>query len=186
MNNLYLHRVFEQYGDDEQERLEFDLATFAVNEKHTNLGRLFDYYKSLMRADLPRATEFQPGLKLDSQTLEKIAWVETVNESPDNFVMQNHPAMPNGTFGAELTGQRLAEFPAEIHADALIVEYNRCRRLRRPMYHEIDQTIGGISRAYRRIMLPLVDERGVVTRVAYAYRFVREPRSVDILGQSDR
>lgn len=176
--NMYRHRVFEQFGEDEQERLEFDLDTFAVGEKMSHLRELYLYWRSLAGDGLPRADRFRPAEKLSGPALTTSAWVDTSVASPDGFVMHEHPEMPSGPFGRELTGVRLADFPVPMHADALIVEYARCRRDGRPMFHEIDQTIGGVSRAYRRIMLPLANERGEVVRVAYGYRFLREPEIV--------
>jgi len=176
----YVRRVQEEYLGDEQERLELHLNDLLINEGHTSLGELYRYYCSLRRDDLPFESEFVPSRHIGSSILSMSASVDTGAVSPENFIMRDHPEMPSGPFGTELTGLRLVEFPSALHADSLIDEYSACRRRRQPMYHEIDQTIGGVSRAYRRLMLPLLDPAGDVKRIAYGFRFLREPHVVPL------
>jgi hypothetical protein len=81
--------------------------------------------------------------------------------------MRDHPDNLIQGFGRELSGKVLAEFPSKMHAKSLMLEHLRCKRWKVPLYHEIDQVINGIGRHYTRLMVPLVDETGTVTRIYY-------------------
>ena len=60
-----------------------------------------------------------------------------------------------------------------MHYRACASEYLISIRERVPIYHEIDQAIGDISRHYVRLMLPVVDKMGRVVRLVYAVRIVK-------------
>ena len=49
-------------------------------------------------------------------------------------------------------------------------EYEHCKHLRRPLYNEIDQVVRGICRHYVRLMLPLIEDKGEITKIAYVTR----------------
>ena len=60
-------------------------------------------------------------------------------------------------------------------ATATAMEYNACKHARAPMYHEIEQIIGGVMRHYTRIVLPVADRHGKVVKLYCGFRRVREP-----------
>ena len=85
--------------------------------------------------------------------------------------MRNHPAGVCGNWD----GAPFADHAAQTHARALAREYFNCKTLRAPAYIHTEQTMLGVDREYAKLLVPLADETGAITRVAYAWRFVRDP-----------
>lgn len=156
-------------GNDVQVRILFDMNAFAEKEASTHLDILHYYWSSLqIEVDsLPKVSEFRPKEILPVPAHGSVGWIDASAEDPQDFVMRNHPENPVFGLGRELNDRNLSEFPNKMHAKSLILEYLRCKRWKVPLYHEIDQVIGGIGRHYTRLMLPLVDETGNVTRIYY-------------------
>ncbi|MEK9671698.1 MAG: hypothetical protein VW268_04245 [Rhodospirillaceae bacterium] len=67
---------------------------------------------------------------------------------------------------------RLGDLPIAMIRDACIREYTFCRDIREPIYSEIIQVLCGFARHYVRLLLPLADGAGRVTRIAYVVRRV--------------
>lgn len=156
-------------GDDEHCRRQFSLNDFAEMEQNSYLDVLF-YYWNALRGDgreLPRVESFCPTGVFGPDVLHWIRGVDTTSENPENFLLRDHhsslPALlPNGLHGRPVT-----DFPSKAHARATLRDYVLCRRLRSPMYHEINQVVCGVPRHYVRLLLPLVDANGRVVRLAY-------------------
>ena len=53
-----------------------------------------------------------------------------------------------------------------------------CRQTHEPLYHQIDQTMNGMRRVYRRLLAPFEDQAGRVRKVYYAVRWLAEPAVV--------
>lgn len=156
-------------GNDVQVRILYDLNTFAEKEKSTHLDILHYYWCSLQieKETLPRISEFHPTDILRRPFHDLCGWIDSSAEDPHNFVMRDHPENPVYGLGSELNDCLLSEFPNKMHAKSLTLEYLRCKRWKIPLYHEIDQVIGGIGRHYTRLMLPLIDDTNTVTRIYY-------------------
>jgi len=71
-----------------------------------------------------------------------------------------------------MEGTRLGDYPNRMHRDATMAEYQLCKQLRRPLYNEFNQILAGVTRHYRRILMPLLDERGEFVRIAYSFRSI--------------
>ena len=145
------------------------MNAFAEKEKASHLDILHYYWSSLQieKNTLPKISEFHPQDVLPAVGQCPVGWIDSSADDPNNFVMQNHPENPVYGLGIELNDRFLSEFPNKMHAKSLLLEYLRCKRWKAPLYHEIDQVIGGIGRHYTRLMLPLVDETGTVTQIHY-------------------
>jgi len=167
-----LDTLHENDGQDDQSRFLISLNDFAERESGTLLDTIF-YYWDALRGDgreLPNVRHFDLRDIFGEASQDSMSAVITKATDPENFVLVNHGTSQLGPFGADLEGKRLCDVPSAIHARASAFEYQQCKSLRRPFYHEVDQVIGGISRHYVRIMLPLVDDRGDVVKIAYGIR----------------
>ena len=156
-------------GNDVQVRVLYDMNAFAEREAHSHLDILHYYWSSLQigRDTLPNYNEFRPSEVIPSRASGGVGWVDSAAEDPNFFVMHDHPVNPVSGLGRELNGKFLSQFPNKMHAKSLVLEYLRCKRWKVPLYHEIDQVIDGVGRHYTRLMLPFVDDRGIVTRIYY-------------------
>ncbi len=180
MNPLETERGWD--GKDLQVRTLYDMNVFAEKEASTHLDILHYYWSSLQieKDGLPKISEFHPGKILPNAGKCKVGWIDSSAEDPNNFVMRDHPDNPIQGFGRELSGKVLAEFPSKMHAKSLMLEYLRCKRWKVPLYHEIDQVINGIGRHYTRLMVPLVDQTGTVTRIYYGVYPLVQPKPMSI------
>lgn len=167
LNALETERGWD--GNDVQLRILYDMNAFAEKEAATHLDILHYYWSSLQidRDTLPNLSEFHPRDILPNIDNCLVGWIDATADDPNNFIMRDHPDNPIFGLGTELTDRLLSEFPNRMHAKSLVLEYLRCKRWKVPHYHEIEQVIGGISRHYTRLMLPLVDDTGTVTRIFY-------------------
>ena len=167
LNALETERGWD--GNDVQVRTLFDMNAFAEKEASTHLDILHYYWSSLQieKDTLPKVTEFHPKEIFPAPAQGSVGWIDSSVEDSKNFILRDHPENPVYGLGWELNDTFLSEFPNKMHAKSLILEYLRCKRWKVPLYHEIDQVIGGIGRHYTRLMVPLVDEAGIVTRIYY-------------------
>lgn len=164
-----LDRLSNREGDDEQCRLLFSLNTFAERERDTVPDMLYYYWDSL-RGDgrrIPRLADFRPRQVFGPQANLLIRGVDVRAEDPTHFIMRDHPGGPISPLPNGLEGKPMSAFPCRIHVAATLAEYQLCKTLRRPLYHELFQVACGIPRHYTRILLPLADDSGRVVRLAY-------------------
>ena len=125
---------------------------------------------------LPAIADFRFEKIIPDFERHDIGWIDTTAETPGDFVILHHPASPVAGWGTELGGKTLADYPNAMHAKSLALEFRRCKKWKVPLYHEIDQVIDGIAHHYTRLMVPLVDEAGTVTRIVYAVRWLEAQR----------
>ena len=87
------------------------------------------------------------------------------------------PGHPGAYFG-NYSHTALLHHPFRLHAARCAFEYELCKRVRQPIYHEITQTVGSTYRSYVRLLLPTVDSLGKVQKLYYATRYLTEPIAV--------
>lgn len=164
-----LHRRWEQSGNDEQERLMLSFDKMFTRERDTALGDLFSYWqaKRTNGDELPLENHFSPQELLPDSLRVYTAWVETETANPFNFVVRNHPSLSAWANQSDL---RLSEIGSKMNAKSCAAEYLNCKNVRRPLYHEIEQTIEGNSRHFTRLLLPVIDNTNSVTKLIYAVR----------------
>lgn len=161
-------------GPDEQSRYAYDLNAFPQRESGTLLDTMFYFWNALRGngASVPLSSQYEPRIIFGEQLPDLLSFVDARADNPENFVMIDHPKSSLDPFGSQLSGKTLGEFPNRLHRDALLLEYQICKRTQRPFYHEIDQIIGGISRHYVRLILPLVDFTGTISKFSVVTRRV--------------
>lgn len=173
-----LETVHGVKGDDAQRRT---MYAFDSVESENPLMDALQYFWSTLRQihnGTPRVSEFELNKIAPHAADAFLSWVDVSPDDPRFFLMAAHPDSPIPGMGAELTGKRLMEIPSSLHAQSTFVEYLRCKQWRTPMYHEIEQIIGGFQRHYYRLLLPLADEKGDVTRIIYMNHFLTPPRQL--------
>lgn len=165
-----LKRLVESEGQDQQERLMLCIDKMLPREQNNAIGQLFEYwrYKSLPDG-LPRVNDFDYKSALPEDVLRKICWADVSAEDPFNFVTRDHAKL---TAFQDASNHRLRDLPSRMHYRACASEYMLSIKMRKPIFHDIDQTVGSISRNYMRLMLPVADETGRVVRLVYAVRIV--------------
>lgn len=166
-----LQRRMETEGQDQQERLMLSLDTMMPREKGHAIGQLFDFWKFKAAPDgVPRIDDFPYKAALPREVLRNVCWADVTPENPFNFVTQDHAKL---TAFSDASNRRLSQHQSRMHFRACASEYMHSMRERTPIYHEIDQTVGDISRHYVRLMLPVADVTGRVVRLVYAVRIVK-------------
>ena len=173
-----LQRREERSGGDRQERLTLSMAKMFGRERGGPLFTMHDYWQAKCRRhDLPEARDFPPHRPLPPEAARRISWIDMASEDPFDFVLRNHLGL---TPGFEcFSDRRLGDHPSPMNAKSCAAEYLLCVRSRQPIYHEIDQILGGLVRQYVRLMLPAVDATGKVVRLVYVTRMLdRELRGV--------
>ncbi len=164
-----LQRKVEQVGADNQERLMLSFDKMFPRERHTALGELFMYWqaKRIDGEGLPYEDNFSSGELLPEPCRDFTAWVEATSPDPFNFTISKHPSLLEW---GNRSNRRVGELDSMMNAKSCAVEYLACIKSRQPMYHEIEQTVGGHSRHYVRLLLPLLDKAKDVSRLFYAVR----------------
>lgn len=154
-------------GENWQIRTEIAPERVCIDQRETNLAELFWYWQE--RSMLEDAVPSFENFRLAGTNLP---WVELEAEDPMQFMIRNHPAsLPLGDW----SNTRLVEHPALMHAQSCALEYLRCKLWREPTFTHIEQKILGVYRSYVKLMVPLADETGAVTRAVYATRLLGFP-----------
>ena len=147
------------------------MNTMMPREKGHAIGQLFDFWKFKAGPDgLPVLNDFSYKTALPPEVLRNVCWADVTPDDPFNFVTQDHAKL---TAFSDASNRRLGQHQSRMHYRACASEYLISIRERVPIYHEIDQAIGDISRHYVRLMLPVVDKMGRVVRLVYAVRIVK-------------
>lgn len=175
-----LETSFDTSGDNIQRRELYSMDDFAESEPPGSTNwLLFKTWSSLsLGGRIPLAmdilTDNTSTMHLDGQT----TLIDVEDPNPWNFVFMHHWHTPYARLGTELTDTRVSQYPCLMHAKALMSEYFIARECAAPVYHEIEQLIFGISRHYRRIILPLADTDSRVTKLLVGVRSIRPPYEV--------
>ncbi len=175
-----LETSFDTSGDNIQRRELYSMNEFAEAEPPGSTNWLLHKcWKSLSlggRIPLEQdvLTDNTNTMRLDGQT----TLIDVSDPNPWNFVFVAHWHTPYPNLGSELTNTRVSQYPCMMHAKALMSEYFIARESAAPVYHEIEQLIFGISRHYRRLILPLSDTENRVNKLLVGVRSVRPPFEV--------
>ena len=167
----------ETAGFDEQNRARYSIEAFLDLEQSTAPRLLYDYWLAACPAGggLPQVEDFQPKDALPPDAMQWVSWMDVSGDDPLAFVMHNHLANPVPGYGIELSDKPVEAIPDLSQATATAMDYLACKHAREPMYHEIEQIVGGVMRHYTRIVLPVEDRVGNVTKLYCGYRRITEP-----------
>jgi hypothetical protein len=156
---------------DWQERTEISVDALldieAIGERlgqpPSNIRRAFDHWSAQQTAGFVRADRFHFG---DGATI-----VDATPHDPLGF----HFIQYGGVNFRQMHGLTLGDFPIKQCVHPCAGEYFECRSSNRPLAQRIQHSIDGFTRDYVRLLLPLCDGVGRVTRLASVYRHL-EPQ----------
>lgn len=164
-----------------QERIRLPLDELMSRETDPKTGaptvvrNLFDYWQEQRTGPVPAAVSFDPQGVFASDDMRWVSWIDVRQSDPLNFILRNHP----GTVFGDWSGKALREYHNPFHARSCALEYLTCKTVQQPMYHEIRQTVGDISRTYVRLLLPVADRNRQATRLYYATRYISASVAVE-------
>lgn len=171
----------ERHPNFFQERIRMPLDELASREADPETGaptvvqNLFDYWQERRTGTVPTLDSFEPQGVFSPDDLKWVSWIDVDSSDPLNFVLQDHP----GTVFGDWSGKALREYHIPHHARSCALEYLTCKTVQRPLYHEIRQTVGDVSRNYVRLLLPVVDRSRQITRLYYATRYIDSSVAVE-------
>jgi hypothetical protein len=148
-----------QLALDEMVKRETDAASGGP----TSIRALFDYWK-----ERRNAAAFDPKGAFTPEQFRWISWVDVRRPDPMGYVFRHHP----GFLFGDWSGKSLSDYPNQIHARSLALEYLTCKVVQQPSYYEITQTVGPVTRTYMRLLLPAISRRPFVSRLYYGIRYV--------------
>lgn len=176
----FLTGTRESGRDGWQVRARADLNSLALEEgarrhggRATHLLELLRYWEDLRRGRWARQDAFMRALP--AALRDRVSYIDVTCEDPQDFLLEAHQPNPIKGLGEELSGRRLKDYPITAHAKYCAVEYIECRDSRAAHYSLIDQELRGIRRRYLRLMVPLCDLDGAMTKIAYVYRSLQPP-----------
>lgn len=158
-----------------QERTQLPLDRMVALEvspetgKPTALRSLFDYWQSRRVGEAAPACAFDPANAFTPEEFQWVSWIDVRPADPMDFVFQAHPGFLFGNW----SGKAVRDYPNEVHAKSLALEYLTCKMIRQPSYHALTQRVGNVSRTYMRLLLPVQDQNRAVSRLCYATRYER-------------
>lgn len=166
-------RIYHQADNNAegwQERCGYrlDSGTFA-RERNEPIGVLFRYWLDRAQDGLPNSSTFDPMNSLSDEIVDRISYVDCLPGIRYGWVFNRHKGVVFGKFEQ----RAIADYPILDHRIALLSEYDSIRAGRRPRFDEIVQEYGGAARHYKRLILPVADDSGDVTRLWIATRVLR-------------
>lgn len=120
---------------------------------------------------VPRFEVFNEQCRWSANPALRISYIDVRHDNPWHYVLTDHDGLAFGS----LSGKALSEYPIHQHAKSCALEYLECKSFGLPVAHYVDQQMGGIEREYVRLLLPLADRDNQVTKLAYAYRHLKQP-----------
>ena len=176
-----LETLRETVGFDEQTRSLYSMDAFSDWEKGTFLHDLYDYWKNfpVIASGLPHMDSCRPKSALPHMVAERICCIDTSADNPLDYIVREHAANALPGFGVELSGRPLCDRPElDMDTTACAIEFMSCKLERKPLYHEIDQLLGGLKRHYMRLMLPVQNDAGEVDLIYFAIRDLQPAKRV--------
>lgn len=148
--------LVEECPEGSQERRRLSLSAILKVEdmagRHTPIRDLFDRWRA--------------GADFDDAR-----WIDVRSTNPYDFVIHNHP----GTVIGGRSEIILKDYPVRMQARSCAAEYWECKSINQPVAHYVNQEFHGLQREYVRLMIPIADPSGLVQKIVYAIRHLRQP-----------
>lgn len=176
-----LETSFDTSGENIQRRELYSMNDFAESEPPGSTNwLLYRSWSALSQGG--RLPSMADVLMSDVKVVPidcQASIIEVGDPNPWNFSFQYHWPAPYPHLGSELCQTKVRDYPCMMHAKSLMSEYFMARESRVPVYHEIEQVLFGISRHYRRIILPMVDAKDQVAGLLVGVRSVRPTYQIE-------
>lgn len=169
-----VQRVEHKSENDHQIRLLLNDHAFLKREQVSVLGLLEQYWREC-RTNLTAhgAMKFNPGAALSSDALSWVSWIDTRPTEASNFIWHNHVYSWLGDISTDYydaSETRVRDHRVKSHSRFCAEEYQLCKSMKQPLYHEIEQHTGSVSRHYTRLLLPVMNAKEEVDRIFYVCR----------------
>jgi len=181
MNTGVLGSLSESVGDDEQNCILYSIDILSGREGDSSLGRLYEYWCAAQRKsnNLPHVRTFHPEAELPDAVTREIAWVDVRSGDPATYVVNALRPVSDGGFDIEVESRCGDAFPDLLRARVDLFEYHCCKQRRKPQYQEIRRILKMEARHFTRVLLPVVDADGSVTKIYCATRNLRPPIQIE-------
>ncbi len=133
----------------------------------TVIYKAYQHWREHQHDDIPIDREFIPHRFLDRDEQRQLLHVETKRANPQNYLIVSRRAAEQTTVHCTL--QSLLN---PLHRRILQFDLLECKETRKPLYQGINQIFDGTEVSYRRILLPVRDIAGPVTKVYSVYHLI--------------
>lgn len=156
-------------GDDEWYCNSYSPELIADRERRgpTVIYKAYRHWREHWDGDIPIDQEFNPNRFLDLDEQRQLLHVETKRANPQNYLIVSRSAATQTTVHCTL--QSLLN---PLHRRILQFDLLECKETRKPLYQGINQIFDGIEASYRRVLLPVKDIDGPVTKVYSVYHLI--------------
>lgn len=144
-----------------------DLIADRESRGPTVIYKAYQHWREHRDGDIPIDREFNPKRFLDRDEQRQLLHVETKRANPQNYLIVSRSAATQTTVHCTL--QSLLN---PLHRRILQFDLLECKETRKPLYQGINQIFDGIEASYRRILLPVRDIAGPVTKVYSVYHLI--------------
>jgi len=171
-------KAFRTLSDNEGNLVELrdiKLGRLAPTE---SLGYLYNYWRSLRRASCCQIANVGTTHLINAGIVGKLHVVDVSSSDPGDFRFELYGySIPIGPI------DKPSSHPVRIWGDMAIGDYNTARMTGAPKFQLVRGHICGVRYHYKRLILPFLDKRGRVIRLAVAVS--RERGDGMVLGPVD-
>lgn len=179
MKSALRHTVRRHSLMEVQYRAHFDLDEIVRSEHDSRLDTLFYYWSAIRCGDrAPLERRFDLAAALGEALTKSLSVIDVSAEDPRHFTVASYAGRWSWFGLGNLSGHRVSDLPAKLHAEESIADYQHCKTTCTPMYTVIDHEFAGIARCYARLLLPLISDDGTVRQLAVASRYIDPPTEV--------
>ncbi len=156
-------------GDDEWYCSSYSPDLIAEHEcaGPTVIFKAYRHWREQRDGDIPIDGRYNPHIFLDQDEQRQLLHVETKRANPQNYLIVSHSAEAQTTVHCAL--QSLLN---PLHRRILQFDLLECKETRKPLYQGINQLFDGVEATYRRVLLPVRDINGLVTKVYSVYDLI--------------
>lgn len=144
------------------------VSDIEKRERKTSLGRLYRLWSRACRDGIPNENHFDPNYVFGDGDREGFLCVSTVSPNPMDYTIET--MRPSVTGGQPIS---IGALDHSIQHRQLILDLLYCRQHRIPIYQYIEQVFSMAAFPYRRLLLPVENDAGTVSRIYLCYRMLK-------------
>jgi hypothetical protein len=175
--------VIDAVANEMQRLSYYSLNVLTENEPFDSVLRpMLGYWNSLnLGGHLPRMNDLPPNSDAARSMQSELTLIDVSDPDPTNFLIEKHRECSNVPWlGQQLENKPLVEFPCQFIFRSMATEYLGVRELKEPRYQEAEQIIGGVTRHFVRLLLPVADDKKNVTKILIATRRYYDPYKLPV------
>ena len=144
-----------------------DLIPIRERRGPTVIFKTFKHWCEQSGGDIPIDRHYDPKGILEPCEWKQLLHVETERPNPKNYLIVSPGTEPRNS-----VPHTLKLFANPLHQRILQFDLLECKETRRPLYQGINQNLDGVESTYRRVLLPVRNEEGKVTKVYSVYHLI--------------